>query len=224
MTLVIAIDGPSGSGKSTVSKGIADKLSLDYLDTGAMYRSATWWCLHNNIDLSDETRVIEAVQSMPLDMPLDPNNQTIICDNHDITTEIRSSELTKQVSTLSSLMPVRDELIKRQKDIINASKKGIILEGRDTTTVVAPKAPVRILLTASEEERLKRRSLETRGSDDAATLQATRQEVIERDKKDSYVNNFITASDGVHTIDSSSMSIDDVLDTILQLVKNQKKD
>lgn len=219
--LVIAVDGPSGSGKSTVSKQVARELSLAYLDTGAMYRCATWWVVREGIDLDDEPAVADAVKRMPLDMPLDPDNQTIICDGVDITQEIRSPEITRVVSKVAANMQVREELIRRQREIIASARKGIIAEGRDITSVVAPDATVRVIITASEEARLARRSLEVRGSADKDAVEATKDEVLRRDSDDLKVNDFMTAKDGVTLIDSSQLGIDEVVSAVIALVPEE---
>lgn len=218
MGVVIALDGPSGSGKSTVSRRVAKKLDLAYLDTGAMYRAAAWWCDYQGIDLDDRAAVAAATVQMPLQMPLDPEDQTIECGGVDITQAIRASELSKVVSKVATNLEVRAELKRRQRQIIAAATQGIIAEGRDITTVVAPDADVRVLLTASEEARLARRALEVRGSADAAAIAATRDEVVRRDADDSTVSQFMTAQDGVTTVDSSSLSIDAVVDAVISLI------
>ncbi|MGO1594361.1 MAG: prephenate dehydrogenase, partial [Ancrocorticia sp.] len=147
MGVVIALDGPSGSGKSTVSRAVAAKLSLAYLDTGAMYRAAAWWCMDQEIDLSDHEAVAQATVDMPLNMPLDPKDQTIMCAGRDITQAIRTSDLSKHVSQVATNLDVRAELKRRQRQIIADASTGIIAEGRDITSVVAPDADVRVLLT-----------------------------------------------------------------------------
>ncbi|WP_216379318.1 (d)CMP kinase [Arcanobacterium phocae] len=225
--LRIAIDGPSGSGKSTVARRVAQELDLGYLDTGAMYRAATWWALHTNVDLDDQNAVEESAKQMPLEVVLDPQAQRFVCDGVDITADIRTSELSKVVSKVAVNIPVRHEMLRRQRAIIESQDapdsyskgRGIVAEGRDITTVVAPDADVRVLLTASEEARLARRALEIRGSADADALAQTRDEVIRRDRDDSTVSEFMTAQDGVTTIDSSNLSIDEVVGAVIQLVK-----
>ncbi|SDU81008.1 (d)CMP kinase [Arcanobacterium phocae] len=224
--LRIAIDGPSGSGKSTVARRVAQELGLGYLDTGAMYRAATWWALRENVNLDDPDAVLAATQSMPLEIALDPQAQRFVCGGEDITSAIRTSDLSKVVSKVAVNIPVRKEMLRRQRAIIESQDsadsysagRGIVAEGRDITTVVAPDAQVRVLLTASEEARLARRALEVRGSADATALAQTRDEVIRRDRDDSTVSEFMTAQDGVTTIDSSNLGIDDVVSAVLQLV------
>lgn len=225
MAITIGIDGPSGSGKSTVSKELARRNGLAYLDTGAMYRAATWWVLDQKVDLDDERAVTESVTTMPLSVPIDPNDQSVVCNGVDITAAIRSRELSTVVSTVSSYLPVREILIDLQRSIIARQQdpasfsagRGIVAEGRDITTVVKPDADVRVLLTASEEERLARRAKELGGSVDAELIEKTRGIVSERDRQDSAVTTFMKASDGVVTIDSSTMSIPDVVEAVEDL-------
>ncbi|MFC5280358.1 (d)CMP kinase [Arcanobacterium canis] len=223
--MIIAIDGPSGSGKSTVSKMIADRNGLAYLDTGAMYRAAAWWAQECEIDLDDHDAVVESTQNMPFTPPLDPHNQTFVVHGHDITAAIREPSLSRVVSKVAVNLGVRDTLGKFQREIIAAEQiggysggKGIVAEGRDITTVVAPDADVRILLTASEETRLARRAREVRGDASDAAIAATRAEVVDRDKADSTVSEFMYAADNVTTIDSSTLTIEQVVDAIQSLM------
>lgn len=230
--LVIAIDGPSGSGKSTVAKRVARELGLSYLDTGAMYRAATWWAMHEGIDLDDADSVLAATQSMPLSIDLDPDNQRFMCADHDITAAIRTSEVTKVVSKLAVNLGVRAEMVRMQQAIIaekttasgHSQGRGIVAEGRDITTVVAADAPVRVLLTASEEARLARRAKENLGAADQAAIAATRDEVLRRDRDDSTVINFTVAEDGVTTIDSSVLGIDEVVAAVIALIPEGYRD
>ncbi|MDY5152134.1 (d)CMP kinase [Actinotignum urinale] len=217
MSLIIAIDGPSGSGKSTVSKEVARRLGGEYLDTGAMYRAAAWCALRRDINLDDKDAVTEVVKNMDLRMPLDPDNQRFFCEGKDVTDAIRVSSLSRIVSKVAVNLDVRKELIARQQAIVYSADK-IVAEGRDITSVVAPDADVKVLLTASEETRLARRAREVRGGDSQAQMEETRAEVSERDAKDSTVASFMDSREGVTTIDSSHMTICEVVDTILGLI------
>lgn len=228
MGITIAIDGPSGSGKSTVSREVARRNGLAYLDTGAMYRAATWWVLQQGVDLQDEQAVVETVKTLPLIVPIDPDDQTQICNGTDISADIRTPELSAVVSTVSSYYPVRDILIAMQREIIAheletdsySGGKGIVTEGRDITTVVNPDAEVRVLLIASEDARLARRAKEIAGKADEETIAKTRDIVSGRDRIDSAVTKFMTASDGVVTIDSSNLSIDEVVASVEELMRS----
>ncbi|AKT51825.1 cytidylate kinase [Arsenicicoccus sp. oral taxon 190] len=219
--VVVAIDGPSGSGKSTVSRLAAQRLGYGYLDTGAMYRAATWWCLREGLPLGDQERVAEAVLAMPLAMGTDPASPTVEVAGEDIGIPIRATEISTQVSQVATNLAVRAELRRRQREIIGLVGRdlgGIVAEGRDITTVVAPDADVRILLVASEEARLRRRSTELHGTASAEAVAATRDQVVRRDRDDSTVSTFLTAAPGVTTIDTSDLtlagSVEAVLDEI----------
>lgn len=215
---VIAVDGPSGSGKSTVSRAVARRLGLGYLDTGAMYRALAWWCAHEGVDLDDREAVAAAAASMPLEMSLDPDDGRVCVAGVDVSRQIRTPGLSKVVSKVATNLKVREELVRRQRAIVEGARYGIVAEGRDITTVVAPDADVRVLLTASKEARLARRALETRGSADAAAVAATRDEVLRRDTDDSAVAEFLTAADGVTRIDSSAMGVEEVVEAVVSLV------
>lgn len=230
--LTICIDGPSGSGKSTVARSVAAKHGLGYLDTGAMYRVAAWWALHEGIDLDDQERVVQATRTMPMEMGLDPTDQVIRCGQVDVTRQIRSPELSAVVSKVAVNLAVREILAQRQRRIIESQADtdsysggaGIVAEGRDITTVVYPEADVRVLLTASEEARLARRSLELTGKADRAAMDATRDIISRRDRDDSTVSEFMTAADGVTHIDSSDLSIDQVVHIIDTLIEEARSE
>jgi cytidylate kinase len=224
--LVVAIDGPSGSGKSSVSRRAASRLGLAYLDTGAMYRAATWWCLEQRTPLDDTDAVADAVASMPLVMGVDPQAPTVHVGGTDVGEAIRTTEISAQVSAVATNLAVRAELGRLQREAIAeqtrpgsfAAGRGVVAEGRDITTVIAPDADVRILLTASEEARLARRALDVHGTDDAAAVHATRDQVLRRDADDSTVVEFRTAADGVVTVDSSDLDFEQTVDAVLEVV------
>ncbi|MGC5166189.1 (d)CMP kinase [Luteimicrobium sp. DT211] len=225
MTLVIAIDGPSGSGKSSVSKAVARRLGLAYLDTGAMYRAATWWCRHQGVDLADAAAVEAAVARMPLEMGVDPDSPSVHVGGEDVGAAIRTTEISTAVSAVATNLAVRDELRRLQRAAIDGEKldgfsggRGIVAEGRDITTVVAPDADVRVLLTASEEARLARRARELHGSDGAGAVEATRDQIVRRDADDSTVSQFHVAADGVATVDSSELDLEQTVNAVLAVV------
>jgi CMP/dCMP kinase len=219
--LVIAVDGPSGSGKSTVSREVARRLGLAYLDTGAMYRALTWWCLRSGVPLDDHDAVARAARELPLQMGTDPAGPTVHVDGIDVGTQIRTTEVSEQVSAVATNLDVRAVLRRRQRELIAADPRGTVAEGRDITTVVAPDADVRVLLTASEQARLERRTRELHGSVDEVRLAATRDQVVRRDRDDSTVSQFTVAADGVCTIDSSSLSLEEVVAAVLALVEER---
>lgn len=189
---LVAIDGPSGSGKSTAARGLARYLGAQYLDTGAMYRAAAWWCQRQGIVLTDAAAVAAAVAELPLKMDTSSTAPRVLCDGHDITEAIRAPEISTVVSQVATNLEVRRLLRLRQQQLIAAavaSGQGMVAEGRDITTVVAPDAPVRILLVASAEARLARRALQDLGAAGRAERERVRDAVVRRDADDSTVSN-----------------------------------
>lgn len=214
-SLVVAIDGPSGSGKSSVSKEVARRLRLAYLDTGAMYRALTWLCLDSGIDLADGAAVEAAARSLPLEISTSPLEEFVRVGGTDVTLAIREPAISAAVSAVATTLGARTELIRRQRELIDKHHHRMVVEGRDITTVVAPHAEVRMLLTASEEARLRRRGLQLGGSQNAEQLAA---QVTQRDAKDSTVVNFRQAADGVVTLDSSELDFAETVDAALSIV------
>jgi len=158
--LVIAIDGPSGSGKSSVSKEVARRLKLAYLDTGAMYRALTWYCLKTGVDLQDGAAVEQASKAMPLEISTTTATEYVAVYGTDVADEIRDPLISSSVSAVATTLGARTELIRRQRELIDQHPHRMVVEGRDITTVVVPNAEVRMLLTASEEARLRRRGIQ----------------------------------------------------------------
>jgi cytidylate kinase len=219
---VIAIDGPSGSGKSSVSKQVARELGYAFLDTGAMYRALTWWCLEQHVDLDDGDAVLEAARELSLVIGTDPDAPSVTVGGTDVAAAIREPRISKAVSQVAGVLPVRAILRSVQRRLIADAAAGLggaVAEGRDITTIVAPDAPVRILLTASEQARLARRSTELHGAADEASVAATRSQVVDRDRADSAVTQFTVAADGVTTVDTSDMSFRQSVDAVLAIVE-----
>lgn len=218
---VIGIDGPSGSGKSSVSRAVATRLGAGYLDTGAMYRALTWWCRHTEVDLGDADAIIAAALGLPLEIGDDPQAPTVAVDGTDVAVAIRTSEISSLVSTVATVPEVRVEMQLRQRALIDdfAARHGAcVAEGRDVTTVIAPDAQVRILLTASEEARLRRRSLEVHGATDEAAIAATRDQVVRRDRDDSTVSQFTEAAEGVIVVDTSDLDFEGSVAAVMDVV------
>ena len=213
--LVIAVDGPSGAGKSTTSMGVAKRLGLRYLDTGAMYRAVTCAFLDAGVDPSDKAGVIAATLGADLEISTDPSDQWVRVNGRDVTAAIRESEISAAVSAVSTLPECRENLVARQRAIIEAARPGIIAEGRDITTVVAPDAQVRLLLTADPVKRMERRKRDLGGEIDEAALT---DQVLRRDRDDSTLVNFTTAADGVVTLDCTYLTLDETIDAVLELV------
>jgi cytidylate kinase len=208
-TLVIAIDGPSGSGKSTVSRGVASALGLRYLDTGAMYRAITWLALHHRIPLDDQSALTSLAETARLDLTTTPVPVTVTAEGHDVTAAIREADVTAAVSAVSAVPGVRAAMVRRQREIIGAG--GIVVEGRDIGTTVAPDAPVKIFLTANEDVRARRRALETAGA-----LAVTKDALSRRDALDAgRAASPMTQAPDALAVDSSAMSVDEVVATIV---------
>ncbi|ALG28630.1 cytidylate kinase [Glutamicibacter halophytocola] len=217
--LVIAIDGPSGSGKSSVSKAVARELGAAYLDTGAMYRAITYSVLADGTDLSDANAIAQAVRDAQLEISVDPDAELVEIGGVDVTAAIREPRISEQVSTVATNLDARAELVRRQQEIIKANLR-IVAEGRDITTVVAPDADARILLTASEEARLRRRGLQLGGTQNDSQLA---NQVLARDAKDSTVVNFTKAADGVMTVDSSDLDFEQTIAAVLDAISTATK-
>jgi cytidylate kinase len=214
--LVVAIDGPSGSGKSSVSRETARRLHAAYLDTGAMYRAVTWHCLDTGVDLQEAASVEKASREVDLKISTDPDHELVSVCGTDVTLAIREPGISSAVSAVATTLGARAELIRRQQQIIADSGRRIVAEGRDITTVVAPDAEARILLTASEEARLRRRGIQLGGTQSDAQLQ---EQVLTRDAKDSTVVNFHEAADGVFTVDSSDLDFEETVEAVLAAVR-----
>ncbi|GAA4963380.1 (d)CMP kinase [Kineococcus glutinatus] len=224
--LVVAVDGPSGSGKSSVCRAVARHLGTAYLDTGAMYRAATWSCLRAGVDLTDAAAVAAHVRAVVLAMGTDPAGATTAVGDVDVTDAVRGAEVTAAVSAVASVPAVRADLILRQRALIDAAcrtpqpgrRAGVVVEGRDITTVVAPQAPVRVLLTAREEVRVARRAQQDLGTADAAAVASVRDGVVQRDLVDSRTTDFLAAADGVITVDSSDLDFEGTVEAVLAVV------
>ena len=216
--LVVAVDGPSGSGKSSVSREVARRLGLRYLDTGAMYRALTWWVLAQGVDPDDQPAVARLARELPLEIGTSTESTLLTVDGQDLTAAVREPRISAAVSAIATNLDVRSELIRRQRGLIAAEDSGIVVEGRDITTVVAPDADARVLLTATEQARLARRALEVHGRDDDEAIAATRDHVVRRDAQDATVADFLEAGLGVTVIDSSELSFEETVDAVLAVV------
>ena len=219
--ITIAIDGPAGSGKSTVSRLVAEALDGGFLDTGAMYRAIAWACLEDGVDLTDREAVARVAEGIDLGLGTDPAGATVVVAGTDITAAIREQRISQQVSAVATNTLVRPILQRRQREVLfsTAAERGFcVAEGRDTTTVVAPDARVRVLLTASDEERMRRRAAELGLEDTEETRERMADQVLRRDRDDSSVSEFLTAAEGVEQIDTTGLGIEDVVEKVLMLV------
>ncbi len=215
--IVIAIDGPSGTGKSSTSRGVAQAREMRYLDTGAMYRALTWWVLHNEVDPADTAAVAAATATPVLTMGTDPEDPTVSVAGTDVAWAIRDPEVTASVSAVSAVPEVRERMVALQRRVIAESCEqaaGIVVEGRDITTVVAPEAEVKIYLTASAEARAQRRSREVHAND----IAATQADLVRRDLFDSSrADSPLTQTEDALELETTGLSLDEVVALVVKL-------
>ncbi len=217
-TRVVAVDGPGGSGKSTVARGVATRLGMRYLDTGAMYRALSWVALEHRVDIEDAEAVAELAERAVLSVGTDAEAATVCVDGDDVSAEIRTRPVTNAVSAVSAVPVVRRLMVAQQQAIIrSAGPPGIVVEGRDIGTVVAPQADVKVFLTASSTARAQRRTAELGAAGEAAVAR-TLEELDRRDAADSSraTSPLIQADDAV-VIDSTSLSPDEVIERVVLL-------
>jgi cytidylate kinase len=207
--LVIAIDGPAGAGKSTVAKQLARELGLRFLDTGAMYRCLAVKCVRDGVGPDDGDRAAALGEDMVIEFG-EGDPQPVFLDGEDVTAEIRKPEMGDFASAVSVHPPVRRLMARQQRAIVE--RGGVTLEGRDTTTVTAYDAPVRVFLTASLEERARRRWEELQAKGIEKALEDVQADIAERDHRDSTrADSPLRVADGVTVIDSGEMSIAEVV-------------
>ena len=217
MGVVVAMDGPSGSGKSSTSRGVAARLGLRYLDTGAMFRAITWWMLENDVDVHDPEAVAARADEPLLVSGTDPEHPTITVGDTDVAGPIRGPEVTAAVSAVSAVPRIRERLLREQRDVIGDGD--IVVEGRDIGTAVVPDADVKVYLTADPGARAARRSAEQAGTDVAAT----EADLIRRDRIDSgrAASPLAMAADA-HHIDTTPYSLEEVVAQVVALVEKAR--
>ena len=230
-SLLVAVDGPSGSGKSTVSRRVARALNLRYLDTGAMYRAATWAVLEAGVDLTDAEAIAKTVAAARIEASTDPLAPSISVDGVSVDRAIRGSAVTQAVSAVSAVPAVRAQLVAQQRDLTAGG--GFVVEGRDIGTVVLPDASVKVFLTASEAARASRRHGQDSGSrarpgaggvaagqDRTAALAAVQADLSRRDRLDSgrSTSPLVQAPDAV-ALDTTSMTLDEAVAAVLALAR-----
>lgn len=217
---IITIDGPAGSGKSTIAKLLSKELKFNYIDTGAMYRAITLLALENNIDPEDETGILKLTRKSTLELennPVDENQYTIVrLNGKDVTNEIRSKEVGAAVSIVSRLSGIRKYLVKLQREL--SEHGNAVLEGRDTGSVVCPDATLKVFLTASLQERIKRRDLQNKQKGHLIEKQTIKKEISSRDKIDSSRKDSpLIIPENAVVIDTTNMSIKEVSDKIKKI-------
>ncbi|MDQ6599484.1 (d)CMP kinase [Bacillus salipaludis] len=216
----IAIDGPAAAGKSTVAKIAAEKLSYIYIDTGAMYRALTYKAIQKKLNLEDEEALYDTLLTTEIVLAPSENGQLVYLDQSDVTTAIRSAEVTNSVSIVAKQQKIREEMVKRQQAL--ASNGGVVMDGRDIGTHVLPHAEVKVFLLASVDERAERRHAENLEKGFPSDLEKLKQEIARRDKIDSEreIAPLKKADDAVE-IDTTSMTIPEVVEKIMELVQER---
>ncbi|KGA05862.1 MAG: hypothetical protein GM43_1110 [actinobacterium acMicro-4] len=219
--LVVAVDGPAGSGKSSVSKAVARELGYSYYDTGAAYRALAYAVLDAGVDSSNQDAVVALQGSVSYVASEDPDNQHFSVDGVDVTEAIRGHEVSSSVSAIAKHPLVRQGLVDHFRNVIAACERpGIVMEGRDITTVVAPDAPVRVLLTADEDTRIARRQAELAGT---ASAPSVAQALSSRDRSDQTVVDFMNAAPGVTLLDSTPLTFDETVRELLRIIAITKE-
>jgi len=214
--LQIAIDGPAAAGKSTVAKMIADRMNYIYIDTGAMYRAATYKALKEKVNIEDGVALANLLQHNQIELALNGDSQAVLLENRDITEAIRLPEVTNHVSFVSKHPEVRAKMIARQQEL--ASQKSVVMDGRDIGTKVLPNAQVKIFLKASVDERAMRRYKEQMKKGIETPLEELKQEIALRDQRDS--RQLVKAADAIE-IDTTNLSILGVVEAIMKIIKER---
>lgn len=217
----IAIDGPAGAGKSTVAKIISKELGYVYIDTGAMYRAFGLFLVNNNIDVNNETEIAKVVDKVNISIKFVQNEQHIYLNNEDVTDLIRTPIISEAASSCSVHQCVRTKLVNMQQEL--AKSTSVVMDGRDIGSVVLPDANLKIFLTASVDTRAKRRIKDYKDKGITKTLEEVTKEIEERDYRDTHRDNspLVQVEDAI-LIDSSNMSIDEVVDKIISLADGKR--
>jgi len=214
----VAIDGPAGSGKSSVSRAVARSIGFAYLDTGAAYRALAWLMLDQQVDTGDADAVVAALADFDYSIGTEPDASVVTVGDTDVTEAIRDPRVSSAVSAVARIPEVRAHLTELFRTIARTvDRPGIVVEGRDITTIVAPGAEVRILLTASEEARMGRRSAELPAESATTVAEALRS----RDRADSQVVDFMSAADGVTTVDSTHLDFEQTVDAVIEVINTR---
>jgi CMP/dCMP kinase len=214
--MVIAVDGPSGSGKSSISKESAKRLGFNLLDTGAMYRSITWFCVTKN--LTEEDLIIERINNKDykLDISIDPLKDQVKVNDQDITNIIREEEITSQVSHYAAMPKIRQFLVSKQRELVTASKTGIIVEGRDIGSVVLPEADFKIFITANDDVRAKRRAIQNDSNEKDVLVAQRKRDLLDSSRKVSP----LVIPDGAVILDNSELDFEESVEKFIEIVSN----
>lgn len=220
MSFIVGIDGPAGSGKGTVTKEISNKLGLINIDTGSTYRCVALEVLNQKVSLDDKDKIIQIARDIKIDIKNTPEGDSVFLNGKDVTKDIRSKEVTKIVSPVSSIKEVRFIMVDMQRKL--AEGKNVIMEGRDICTYVFPNADVKIYLDASVEERAKRRFKENREKNIDMTYEEVYENIRKRDENDKAkeIGALKLAKDSI-VVDTTSLSIDQVVEKIIEIIKQK---
>jgi len=219
---VVAVDGPSGSGKSSTARGVALRLGLRYLDTGAMYRAVTWWMLQHDVPVDDRDAVAAHCEKPEIVIGTDPKDPTIHVDGTDVAVQIRTPEVTEAVSPVSAVPQVRHRLVDLQRRVVAQAAGGIVVEGRDIGTVVCPDAPLKVYLTADPAARAARRNAELTGA--PVTVAQTQEALARRDRIDSgrTAAPLLQADDAV-LLDTTELSLEQAIRAVVDLAEDRRR-
>ena len=222
MSFIVAIDGPAGTGKGTITSLISKEIGLVNIDTGATYRCVALYVIKNNIKLEEKEKIIESLPNIHIDMKNEQDVQKVYLNNEDVTSEIRSKEVTKIVSQVSSIVEVRLAMVEVQRNL--AKGKDVIMEGRDITTYVFPNADVKIYLDADEEERAKRRYKEMQEKGIEMTYDEVLKNIQIRDKndKEKKIGALKIAEDAIY-IDTTNLTIEEVKEKVKEIIMEKYK-
>lgn len=222
-TIRIAIDGPAGAGKSTIAKLAAEKLNYTYVDTGAMYRAITYKSIKNGLDLSSEQEIVKLLEETSIDLQPSENGQQVYLDGENVSEAIRTQDVTANVSQVAAHALVREDLVKRQMVLANTG--GVIMDGRDIGTHVIPDAELKIFMSASADERARRRFVDNEKRGIHIEFEELKADIIRRDKFDSEreASPLVQAEDALY-LDTTELSIEQVVDEIYMLAKAKESE
>lgn len=221
MSFQIAIDGPSATGKSTLAKALAKELSFIYIDTGAMYRAVGLYNIRKNIDLNNEADVVNTLKDISIDIKYIDKEQRIFLNGEDVSSQIREEKVGMAASIVSTYKKVREVLVELQRSLANV--QNVIMDGRDIGTVVLPNASLKIFLTASSEERTKRRYLELKEKGKDVSIEDVAKELEERDERDTKrANSPLTKAEDAILVDTTNMNIKKTIEHIKNLYEKRK--
>lgn len=222
--LILAVDGPSGTGKSTTCRALAKQLDAKYVDTGAMYRVATLAVLREGVDPADTAAVIAATANLPLGVSDDPDSTEVLLGGEDVSRVIREDEVTRNVSAVSAIPEVRENLVALQRKLAREAHRAIV-EGRDIGTVVLADAPAKAFMTASAEVRAQRRQTQNEKAGIASDYETVLADVQRRDAADSSRKTSpLRPAEDATLVDTSNMSPEDVLEALINVVKESVND